>query len=325
MLLFPKTDVTHFLMTLSKLQQNVIAHLDIAHGAIWGVLARKGLTLLTTYDGVYLGGVVWANFAACLVIAVFSKYQKSGIVIGVSTGFCGTLSSFSSLMIEAFNYGANVEVGFHYNYPNAAYGIMQVISVILTQLGVSFLGYHIGIHLSFHSKLIAQNQNTLSVISAIAGILLFITSAILLGLVDSWRQWMFSCLFAPFGAILRYHLAKLNSTWPHGTFLANIIGSIVLAVLTLISRSKKSQGLLVTSHIGCEAIQGAGDGFCGGLSTVSTFVGELYKMKVPQKYDYGIKSIVICFTAVLLILGPYNWTRGLVDPVCSNVYVRINN
>ena len=62
-----KTTATRF---LDKTQKYYPVILNIVHGAIWGVLVRKGLMLLTTYSGSFLSGVIWANFAACVVMGL---------------------------------------------------------------------------------------------------------------------------------------------------------------------------------------------------------------------------------------------------------------
>lgn len=293
------------------MKEEILTHLNIIHGAIWGALARKGLIVLTSFDSTYLGGVVWANFVACFVIALVQKINKGLFFVGITTGFCGTLSSFLSLILESFELGANFN---HLNYPTVGYGVIQVITVVIGQLGVSIFGYHLGVQLQF--KL--NTPQFITYVSALLGLLLFIATVVLLGTYKPWREWMFSCLFAPFGAILRYHLSKLNNRpFPLGTFIANIFGTTLLAVFTLVSMSHTKTSRVINSIIGCQALLGAGDGFCGGLTTVSTFVAELFKLPVSMRYKYGSLSIFVSFYIVLIVLGSYHWTQGLMTPICQ--------
>ena len=68
---------------------------------------------------------------------------------------------------------------------------------------------------------------------------------------------------------------------------------------------------IVTNTIALHVLEGLDDGFCGGLTTVSTFVVELFGLKTLFSYRYGTISILVCFAGVVLILGSYNWSVGL--------------
>ncbi|EDK47284.1 conserved hypothetical protein [Lodderomyces elongisporus NRRL YB-4239] len=327
--------------------------LNIVHGSIWGVLVRKGLMLLTSYDGSYLSGVIWANFTACLVMGfavdndslwlqLLSKEgEKAGlyptkasipVYTGLTTGFCGTVSSFSTVILDSFNRAANTNIGHTYHPPNAAYGIMNFLAVVLAEFGLSVTGFHMGKHLS--SAIASGSGNKkfsispkqyilLERFSMIMAICLVVITCVLLGVKDegAWRNWTFAMFFAPFGAILRFYMSKyLNSTvanFPMGTFSANLLGSLFLAIFTLLGRGKLTHGSQLVTHImGCHVLTGLDDGFCGALTTVSTFVAELFGLKTQYSYRYGVASVLLSFAVMVLILGSYNWTVGLTDPVC---------
>lgn len=83
-------------------------------------------------------------------------------------------------------------------------------------------------------------------------------------------------MFAPLGAFSRWYLGKLfNGRWnvPIGTLIANLFGSILLMAL-LVGFHEPNDPLEETIWI--EAVT---KGFCGCLSTVSSFVGELFALK----------------------------------------------
>ncbi|KAG7664393.1 uncharacterized protein J8A68_002066 [[Candida] subhashii] len=320
---------------------------NIVHGAIWGVLVRKGLTNLTSYSGSYLSGVVWANFAACVVMGLaidgeelwftlLDKHEKIypnkgsiPVYTGITTGFCGTVSSFSSVMLEAFNKAADTEIGVNFNYPNAAYGIMEFLAVMLAQFGLSIMGFHMGKHMSsvadrYIVPLSLKQYKILERISIGIAVSLVIIICVLLGVKSEggWRSWTFAMLFAPFGAVLRFYLSKyLNSkmtNFPLGTFTANVSGSLLLAIFNLVGRGKlPDNGRIVTSVIGCHVLMGLEDGFCGALTTVSTFVVELFGLNTIDGYRYGVYSIMLSFIMTILTLGAYNWSIGLTVPYCS--------
>lgn len=336
---------TRKLITKTKLYYPIV--LNIVHGAVWGVLVRKGLMVLTAYTGAYLSGVVWANFAACLVMGllvdssqVWSKlldvhsdqYPNKGSIplyTGITTGFCGTCSSFSTVILEAFTKATDTTIGLRYHFPNHAYGIMEFLAVLLGQFGISVTGFHMGKHLAesldrYVPALSRKHYKAIEYVSMVVGVVAIIVDCVLIGVKHNgtWRSWTFSVLFAPFGALSRFYLSKyLNpkiKNFPLGTFVANLSGTLVLAILNLLSRGKLPGGGQIVTHIlGCHVLIGLDDGFCGALTTVSTFVVELFGLKIGHSYRYGVLSIGLSFIVVVLTLGSYNWSVGLTDPVCS--------
>lgn len=93
-------------------------------------------------------------------------------------------------------------------------------------------------------------------------------------LIDN-KLWL-ATLLAPLGAFSRWYLGKLfNGKWsiPIGTLIANLFGSILLMAL-LVCFHESNDPLEETIWI--EAVT---KGFCGCLSTVSSFVGELFALK----------------------------------------------
>lgn len=322
--------------------------ISISGGAIWGVLARRGLIVLTEYDGAFLGGVIWANFTACFVMGMavtsetiwmlllddsrpdvmFSAKGTIPFYVGITTGFCGTCSSFSSFILEAFNKAANT-LPTTYNYPNAAYGIMEALSVIFAHLGISTAGFHAGRHLTGaidNFSIPRSIYRTLEYGTSALGLVAYIVVIVLIATESdgNWRSWTFLCLFAPWGAMLRYVMSKrlnaLVKNFPLGTFTANILGCILLAIFTLLARGKRhtySPVPLVTDIIGCHVLAGLDDGFCGALTTVSTFIVELFGLESLYDYRYGATLVVVGFSSMVLILGSYNWSVGLTQSVCS--------
>lgn len=329
---------------------SLLVYSCIFSGAIFGVLARKGLQVLTLYSGTFLEGVIWANFVACVVmgLAVESelfwakltesskhdpKYASKAAVplyVGITTGFCGSCSSFSSFILQAFTKAANLPPT-SITYPNPAYGILGAIEVVVAHLAMSVCGFRLGVHLNrvtekTNYSLSFRTYMLLETAVCVVGVLAYIVVIVLVAVKHEgdWRSWTFSCIFAPWGAFLRYILSKrfnpLLKTFPMGTFVANFSGSLILTVLVLLARGRShadSPRQIVSSQIGCHILQGLDDGFCGCLTTVSTFVVELLALDHSNSYRYGSVSILLSFCGMLLILGSYNWAVGLVPPVCS--------
>jgi CrcB protein len=127
----------------------------------------------------------------------------------------------------------------------------------------------------------------------------------------SWRsKASFAIIFGPPGTILRYELSRrfnrLYPSFPIGTLAANIIAVTVFAVTSILQR----RGVMTS---GCDVLQGVEDGFCGSLSTVSTFVVELRGLKGRNKWRYGMASWVLAQCVLVVILGSWVWSGERID------------
>lgn len=78
---------------------------------------------------------------------------------------------------------------------------------------------------------------------------------------QSLQDVAFACVFAPVGALMRWYLSKFNTLqqgrFMFGTFAANMIGTIVLAVLTLVQTG------VASTTIACNVVSGLANGLCG--------------------------------------------------------------
>jgi len=103
-----------------------------------------------------------------------------------------------------------------------------------------------------------------------------------------------------FGSVLRFVIGKyLNNTEtgiPYGTFLANILGSLLIGIILGLaaknSTLSQSQSILLAT------------GFCGGFTTFSTFAYENHVFLKSGDFTsfalYTIASFVIGFLAVFI-------------------------
>lgn len=330
----------------TRLVDEIMILLCILTGSILGVLARKGLTNLTTYLGSYLGGIIWCNFSASLIMGasifipdiwqelIGSKLFESPSVIplyvGIGTGFCGSFSSFSTLILEAFYKAADLEPKQRSYYPNQAYGIMEFLAVVLAHICISISAFLIGKDIASEIKKYLKPFSTrvyilLEGVWVLIGLAAYIVVIVLCGVKKhgSWRSWTFSCIFGVFGAYLRYLLSRyFNSAHRYfffGTYMANFLGTLLLSILILLQRGTKPENTLtrlVNDKLSCQVLEGLADGFCGCLTTVSTFVAELMNLKSYEPYVYGLVSLLTSFAALVLTLGTYAWKVSLTTPVC---------
>jgi len=140
------------------------------------------------------------------------------------------------------------------------------------------------------------------------------------GVAGHWRsQALFACCFAPVGCLLRYQASvMLNSRvpwFPLGTFAANIFGTAMLAMSYDLQHTRIG-GTVGGTLVGCQALQGIEDGFCGALTTISTWIVELQSLQRRHAYFYGGSSVVVAFCLMVVIMGSVSWTVGFSSAIC---------
>ena len=106
------------------------------------------------------------------------------------------------------------------------------------------------------------------------------------------------------GTYLRYHLSILNSknkNFPYGTFTANIIGTIIAAAVTTISKFSVDYYNIQIQSI----LYGLIVGFCGCLTTISTLAQEINTLSEISSYIYGLLTTIIAQIFIILIFSIY--------------------
>jgi CrcB protein len=125
-----------------------------------------------------------------------------------------------------------------------------------------------------------------------------------------WKSIAAICVGASCGALLRWWLGlRLNSifpTIPLGTLSANLIGAYIIgaamALFASISTLSPEWRLLVMT------------GFCGGLTTFSTFSAEVISSLQHGRVTWGAAAIVAHLGGSLLMtfagIGTVAWARS---------------
>jgi protein CrcB len=127
-------------------------------------------------------------------------------------------------------------------------------------------------------------------------------------------------LFAFPGALTRYvlsiYLNQRTKAMPLGTLSANLLGTALLGAFHVIQSLPNP-----VSSGACSIMQGLGDGYCGCLTTISTFAAELREMEWVKAVCYAIISWGVGQLLLLVILGPSMWAGHAGKSItCNFVY-----
>lgn len=257
--------------------------INVIHAASFAMLGCWLRMVLSHFTGHWSGvpfSDFWANLVGCAVMgAVASRRVQIGdllnrvnvhsslLTAGVMSGFCGSLTSFSGWSQSASEAILNANVS---------------LWVLIWLLGTATA--------MFAFTLVARRRNPDEVDklrdepvqkeSSTWMLLLFLVTLCVFMTVfkPSSANWTLPPLFAIAGASLRLLLQeKLNKRWPTfplGTFLCNLMGTVLLGVLRRFNAADP--------NIDDEWRNGAisllpivGIGFCGALSTVSSMANEM--------------------------------------------------
>ena len=271
------------------------------------------------------------------------------LYIGLATGFCGSFTSFSSWQRDIFLALSNsapisptapgqssTPIARNQGFSFLALCATLVVTPVLC-LGALQAGAHIALALDPHlrslpypfmRKFLDPAITLLSLFAWVGAILMSIfppdrpggptSPAVLSWAEEHWRgDALFAIVFAPLGCLLRFYLSLwLNPrvpSFPLGTFVVNILGTLCLATFYDLQRVPLPE----VGRVGCQVLQGMEDGFCGCLTTVSTWVAELKGLKRWHAYAYGTASALCGLVFTVVIMGTVLWDRGWQTTACG--------
>ena len=270
------------------------------------------------------------------------------LYIGLATGFCGSFTSFSSFVRDAFlalsnalpvpishtSSGLTASV----DLPrNGGYSLMAVLAIIITTVILCLGALQAGAHLAIALETYLPSIPYLFARRFVDRIIVFLAWTSWLGAIimaiwppdrpggpagsqnraqEKWRgDALFALVLAPVGCLLRFYVSlHLNGkvrTFPLGTFVVNIVGTAMEGLFNNLQHGP------LGGRIGCQVLQGLMDGFCGCLTTVSTWVSELKGLRLRHAYIYGVASVGVGLGFMVIIMGSLQWTHGLKNPSCS--------
>ncbi|KAI1827393.1 CrcB-like protein-domain-containing protein [Xylaria intraflava] len=255
------------------------------------------------------------------------------LYIGLATGFCGSFTSFSAFIRDVFLALSN-ELPTPDGGPtarNGGYSFLALLAVVIGTISLSFTGFYMGCQLADALENITPSlryQLSRRVIDPLAAALAWGSwiGAIVLSIVppdrysspgasEYWRgRATFALVFAPLGCLARFYVsARLNgrlAAFPLGTFAVNIAGTAIIGLAWDLAHAP------VGGVVGCQVLQGVQDGFCGCLTTVSTWVLELSVAGRRRGYVYGGTSVVSALVLLIAIMGGLRWSQGFSELLC---------
>ncbi|MEV7011058.1 fluoride efflux transporter CrcB [Streptosporangium sp. NPDC051022] len=108
-------------------------------------------------------------------------------------------------------------------------------------------------------------------------------------------NWLLILIGGAVGAPVRYLTdravqARHDTVFPWGTFTVNVIGSLILGVLT---------GATLSGALGTEVRLLLGTGFCGALTTYSTFSYETLRLAETGATFFAVANVAASVVAGL--------------------------
>ncbi|OCL12590.1 CrcB-like protein, partial [Glonium stellatum] len=226
---------------------------------------------------------------------------------------------------------------------NGGYSFMALLAVITLTLSLCLAGLKLGAHIAILLDPLTPTFPFVLLRKILDRVVVFVALGAWLGAIlmavwppdrpsgpdskgswanETWRgQAVLALVFAPAGCLLRFYASlKLNGitpSFPLGTFAVNIFGTAVLGM----AFDLQHVGLDNTAgvgggRVGCQVLQGVMDGFCGCLTTVSTWIAELNGLRRRHAYVYGGVSVLSGLGILIIIMGSVRWTVGWGKVAC---------
>ncbi|TMW84195.1 hypothetical protein EJD97_025640 [Solanum chilense] len=305
--------------------------LFLAVFGILGVLLRYGLQKLfgpgivgATSDHSYMYLDLPSNMVGSFLMGWFGVVFKedisrisSQLAIGLSTGFLGSLTTFSGwnqkmLELSVEGQWVFVVLGYLLGLFLVAYSIIFGIE---TAKGANWLYRRANMNSSnsgtdYPWRLDSCKRHLIVILF----LLLILASlwGMSIGLEvhefssgSPKAQLWLACIVGPFGVWIRWFLARLNGRglgksgllkWvPFGTLIANVSAACVMAALATLKKAVNTET--------CDTVaSGIQFGLLGCLSTVSTFIAEFHAMR-GSKYSWRAYVYALCTTLISFVLG----------------------
>lgn len=282
--------------------------------SVFGTLARLGLEAFTTYNGQSVFALAYAQATGCFIMGIalgmrapFGRYYGP-LYTAMTTGFCGSLTTFSGWQVDVFDSWVNAG-----QYPRAGLqnfldGLTKTWVTLVVSLASLSFGVHVcGLIVPYFPAPRPPSRGfryTLTVASVLAYAATF--PAYFYLPADFRHQATAALLFSYPGTLSRYllsiYLNQRSKYFPLGTFAANAIGTALLGLFHVLQNLPSS-----VSPAACSLLQGLGDGYCGCLTTISTFAAEVVALGGWKPWLYVVISWCMGQLLLLIIMGTSFW------------------
>ncbi len=273
--------------------------------------------------------------------AAHGKVKKTiPLFIGLSVGFCGSFTSFSSFIRDAFLALTNdlsspstispFNTTAHSAPRNGGYSFEATLAILIIEVACSLCALHLGAHLALLTDPVTPTLPFKPIRLIIDPLIVFLGFGCWLGAIfltifpptNFWRgRASFSLVFAPPGCLLRFYASKyLNAripSFPLGTFFVNVFGTAILGMSYDLQHTRSIAAMPNGSTLACQVLEGIMEGFCGCATTVSTWVAELTTLRRRHAYIYGLTSMAVALGLLVAVMGSVGWTSGFGTPICS--------
>lgn len=279
-------------------ENEIISFLILIPFSISGALIRIKLRDVFNFVDSEIYSLIYAQLIGCFIMGFCLRYRQiivnlySPLYIGLTSGLCGSITTFSSWNIDIFQSLTNTK--------NPNYNVMNGITQIIITICVSMWCIYVWIA-DFEIK---NTYKTTKIrkwkkIDIFITLLSLIILIIILILVIIYKSYItIVCITAPLGSFMRFYLSRFNikiPKFPIGTFLANIIGTLIISFL---------------KYKNNDITNGFSDGLCGCLTTISTFAVELVTLYRLHSFIYATISVFLAQCIVFIVLGTYIWTNN---------------
>jgi fluoride ion exporter CrcB/FEX len=271
--------------------------------------------------------------------------RPAPLYIGLATGFCGSFTTCSGFMMDIFLALSDSPFTSADNTTEAprhgvGRDIMAILAVTFLTISACLSALKLGAHVAILVDRLDLRWRRVPPLKYLDRAMIALAwgswaGAVLLALFppdrpggpagvsswdrETWRPVLFSLVLAPLGCLLRFYVSiKLNTIFPAfplGTFTVNVAGTALFGMAWDLQHA--SAVGIAGSLVSCQLLQGVMGGFCGCLTTVSTWATELSSLRRTHAYIYGSTSVALSLAALVVIAGTMKWTVGWSDPVCA--------